>query len=319
MASSYSVIDKLEQYFVPTCFGIGLLGNFFGILTILTAKKLRKHTVFFILAIIGITDTILICSQMQRWLAIYYDHFLFIINNSLCKFYLMLVRSSVLISSSLVLTLTISSVIRLYLGAYRLSTTSKLGQLLSKLSILISILLSMSVSWHELWTSGLRSSSGPIHLNDYDEGGGGGGSDSGENDENGDDYSRNMNELKCSKNIESFMVIEIINFIYFFVSILINLSLVFNCMLIYSKLKQINLNGLSKSRAFNETTVRLVLKPSFQLRNYGTELIALPEHNTSNVSRDTNAPSSPETSNMNTNPKKFTRYLNNFLLQLIPK
>jgi hypothetical protein len=94
-----NLINSLELYFVPICFMLGFIGNMISSVCILGTNKMRKRTPFFIMATIGITDTILLFSQMQRWFAIQFDAHFFLVNNSLCKFYLLLVRSSVLITS----------------------------------------------------------------------------------------------------------------------------------------------------------------------------------------------------------------------------
>jgi hypothetical protein len=216
-----------EKYFLPICFTIGFIGNTLGIVAILSASKLRKRNIYFIIAIIGISDNILLSSQLQRWLSIYIDAHYFLIDHSLCKVYLLLIRFSVLISSLLILILTLTTVIKQYLGAYRLSIQFELGQIFSKLSILISISLSLSLSWHELWTSGLKNATEAIHLED---------------DENESlpiiDY--NSFNLTCSKNIDSFIIIEILNYVYLLMNIIVHLFLIINSYLIYMKQQKIN-------------------------------------------------------------------------------
>ncbi len=233
-----------EKYFLPICFTIGFTGNTLGIIAILSASKLRKRNIYFIIAIIGIFDNILLSSQLQRWLSIYVDAHYFLIDHSLCKVYLLLIRFSVLISSLLILILTLTTVIKQYLGAYRLSIQFELGQIFSKLSILISISLSLSLSWHELWTSGLRNATEAIHLED---------------DENESlpiiDY--NSFNLTCSKNIDSFIIIEILNYVYLLMNLMVHLFLIINSYLIYMKQQKIN----------NQTTT--ITKK--QKLKYGTE------------------------------------------------
>lgn len=302
------IINKLELYFVPLCFTLGLIGNLLGTITILSAAKLRKRTVYFILAIIGLADTSLLCSQMQRWLASHYDQQFYLINNSLCKCYLMLVRSSILISSTLVLSLTTSSVIRLYLGAVRLSTHSKLGQLLSKLCVLISISLSMSVSWHELWTSGLRNTTHSIHIIEEEE---------------LDTYETNTEssssidqlELICSKNVDSILIVEIINYVYFVICITINFFLILNSLFIYLKLKRENI-------FYNVTKVNSFLCTNFEQgnkmhKNYGTDNVTnLQTSSFTDLKEVQPSTSKHSVSNKpmigvlkSSNPKKFTYYL----------
>jgi hypothetical protein len=139
-----NLINNLEIYFVPICFGLGFVGNLTGSCCILFTNNMRKRTPFFILSTIGFVDNIFLISQLQRWFAIHFNQNLYLVNHSLCKFYLLLIRSSVLITSSLILALTMASVVRLYLGSVCLSTNTKGGQLLSKLSVSYIIALGMA-------------------------------------------------------------------------------------------------------------------------------------------------------------------------------
>ena len=150
------IIDWLEFYFIPICFVVGFAGNILGSFCLLYTRKLRKRTPFFILAAIGFSDTVFLVSQLQRWLALNFDAQFFLVNNGLCKFYLLLLRFSLIFSASLLFVLVLTRVIRFYMGSYRLSTYSNLGQMCSRLCVGYLFALSISSSWHELWSSGIK-------------------------------------------------------------------------------------------------------------------------------------------------------------------
>lgn len=260
------IINNMETFLIPLTFLLGFFGNLISSMCILTTSKMRKRTPFFILATIGITDTILLFSQLQRWLAIHFDQQFYLVNHSLCKFYLLLVRSSVLLTSGLILSLTVSSVVRLYLGSFKLSTNSKLGQMLSRLCVGYVIALGLSFSWHELWTSGLTNLTIAIHLND---------DESQHNDyisliplNKPAVYSINS-DLKCSKNVDSVLIVNVINYAYFSICILINMFLILNSTLIYLKLKEkfVKFTKLFKAADLSKNNSQLVSNSDFNVNN----------------------------------------------------
>lgn len=94
-----------------------------------------------------------------------------------------------------------------------------------------------------MWTSGLRNSTRAIHLNEEDSQTTEELLDSSVKISNGQLKQLNLSlfndpELKCSKNVDSITIINILNFFYFFVCFIINLFLISNSILIHLKLKK---------------------------------------------------------------------------------
>lgn len=119
--------EVVEFYFVPICFLIGLLGNLIGSACIFSNRTFRRKTPLFILAACGLSDQALLSAQLQVWLAKFFSPQTFLITSSLCKFYFMLARLSVIVSASFVFVLIFSRVVGICSGTYRLSVYSNLG------------------------------------------------------------------------------------------------------------------------------------------------------------------------------------------------
>ena len=151
--SSY-FIDQFEYYFVPACFSIGLCGNGIGSLCFLSKRRLRKRTPLFVLACIGMCDTIFLSTQLQRWFAQNFGASVYLNTNSICKLYFMLMRSSVIISITLLYCMITSRCISIFSGSFRLSFYTNTGQIFSHLCVALSVAFCLSLSWHPLWTSG---------------------------------------------------------------------------------------------------------------------------------------------------------------------
>lgn len=220
--------NMLEYYLIPICFFIGFIGNSLGSICILSNKKSRERTPLFIQAFIGLSDNFLLISQLQRWLAVFFDQKFFLISNSLCKVYFMILRTSILISSVLTFFLPLIRFISLYLGHFRLSTYSNLGQILSRLSVAYVLSIGLSLSWHELWTSGLKYGEEPlVEIDpDYEI-----------NSVSSTTRPISYDNLKCHKNIISYSIIHAINLIYFVILFSINLGLIVLPFLLYFKIK----------------------------------------------------------------------------------
>lgn len=196
-------INILEYYMIPVCFVIGLVGNLTGSLCILNESRMRRQTPLFILAIVGLSDTILVVSQTQRWLGKFYESRVFLTTNVMCKFYFMMVRFSVLLSASLLFTLVMIRLISLYCGTYRLSIYSNVGQIFSRLSVIYILALCLSISWHELWFSGLKSGNMTI-TGEY-----------GDYAETTEGYRVRLNDLRCTKNVIDSEIIHSLHLMYF--------------------------------------------------------------------------------------------------------
>ncbi|CAF0957974.1 unnamed protein product [Brachionus calyciflorus] len=223
-------INLFEFYTIPTCFVIGLIGNTFGSICLLSNRRLRERTPLFLLAIIGIFDTILLTSQLQRWMATFFNEKIFLVTHSLCKVYFMILRSSILISSALTSILILIRFVGLFFGHYKLSTYSNLGQMSSRLCVAYIISISISLTWHELWTSGLKNGDEPIVELESDD----------------PKYmSTNSTEieydnLRCFKNVMNYEIVNMINRIYFFILFLIFLNLAIVPFILLSKIRKNN-------------------------------------------------------------------------------
>lgn len=129
-AHMYTWLSRFEQvefYFIPACFILGLVGNLVGAACIFSYRSFRRKTPLFILASCGLSDSALLGAVMQQWLAKFVSAETYLVTNSLCKFYFMLTRLSVIISASLVFVLLLSRVVSVCSGTYRLSVYSNLG------------------------------------------------------------------------------------------------------------------------------------------------------------------------------------------------
>lgn len=225
------LIDQLDYYLVPTCFILGLLGNLIGSMCLFNSKHMRKRTPLFVLASIGLADSLLLVSQMQRWLATYYHaQNTFLLSHSMCKFYFMFLRCSLLFSASLTFVLVITRFISIYLGTFRLSTYSNLGQTFSRLCVGYLFALALSLSWHELWTSGLKSANIAILEleNDY------------HSPVTPTTSAPILSELTCSKNVASYAIVDSINFVYFLIVSLIYSFLFTIPIVVLAKMKNLN-------------------------------------------------------------------------------
>ena len=227
-------VDKFEFYFLPTCFVLGLCGNLLSSMCLLSKRHMRKRTSLFILACIGISDSIFLLTQLQRWLAQNYGSSIYINTNSLCKLYYMLSRSSIIISVSLLLCLILIRFISIFKGPVYLSFYSNTGQIFSHLCVALSVAFCLSLSWHPLWTSGLLKRSDWS----YDI-----------------FFRRNQSKalktspqfitithptLRCSKNLVESRIVEALNGFYFIVVLTLSLFLIIVSLLIVMKIKKSN-------------------------------------------------------------------------------
>jgi hypothetical protein len=263
-------VDSFEYFTIPICFLLGLLGNTTGSVCLLTKRKTSKHTSLFILAIIGLVDNIFLLTQLQRWLATNNENEKFVNNHIFCKFYLMFTRFSVLLSISLLMCL----IIRAYFEAYmkfRLSKFNSFGQIVSNLSIIYMFALTLSISWHELWTSGLKNENGPLYDQEYFF-----------LMENISAISislfttyqhqykyysyysytiknlTNSFQIECSKNVNSLSIVGYLNGIYFFISALILMISLSISLMILVKVKDIKyIYEFFKRFDYNVTGVEL--------------------------------------------------------------
>lgn len=177
-------VNLIELYSIPIFFSIGVIGNLLGIICILKNVNMRKHTNLFLISIMGIFDSILLTTQFQRWFALFINNHA--INYKwLCKFYFFFNRFSLITSILILLALVTAKVLR---SNSKFSHFTPLGQLFSKLSLILMIGVGFSFSWNELWTSGLLEN---------------------ENDE----LKHNFKLPKCVRNMHSSMVISILNYL----------------------------------------------------------------------------------------------------------
>ena len=227
MLQAVLFIDLLEFYLIPICFLLGVCGNLLGSFCLFAKKKMRKRTPLFVLSCVGIFDSVFLCAQLQRWLATNYGSDIYLNTSSLCKLYFMLMRSSMIISVSLVFCLISARFIRFFKGSFRLSTYSNTGQMCSHLCVAYIFALGLSLSWHPLWTSGIRVGSNRI----YDI-----------------FYNRNQSKLIsvhaftnqkyfCSKNVDSIRIVETLNTFYFLIGMILSFLLLAIPLLIFLKVK----------------------------------------------------------------------------------
>lgn len=242
--------NNFEYYLIPVFFIIGIIGNTFGSLCILSRRKTRERTPLFIQASIGLSDNFLLVSQMQRWLAIFFDHKAFLINNSLCKVYFMILRSSILISAVLTFYLPMIRFISLYMGRFRLSTYSNLGQMCSRLSVVYILSISLSLSWHDLWTSGLKYGEealleAELHYDSVLAA----------------TTTRLIvhENLKCHKNITSNSIIHVINLVYFCILFFMFSGLIILPLFLCYKINKIKNNYQSRSHRPKSISLSLPL------------------------------------------------------------
>lgn len=146
------ILDRIEYYSVPFCFLLGMSGNLLGSACILANRRMRKRTPLFILAAMGITDSIMLVAQMQRWFSLNLYNFL-AVSYTACKFHFSFVHFSLLASCSLTCILLTLRFVSLYMGTYRLSSYSNLGQALSKLSVAYTLALVSCLSSQDLFKS----------------------------------------------------------------------------------------------------------------------------------------------------------------------
>ena len=266
MLKTGSYIGIFTYYLVPVCFLIGLLANLTGSICILAKYKMRKRTPLFIIAIIGLSDIFTLGTQLQRWLAVNFDQYIFLNSSGICKLYFMIFRSSSLISISLLFCLIMTRFIRFYFGLYHLSTYSNLGQICSKLCVVYIFALGLSLSWNPLWSSGIKIGDEPVYDPNYkstinfslDE----------ESSEQTTTFASTTNSssvsallaskriidlyeldlnrenVKCFKNVDSLQIVDILNLLYFMVGFILNLMLVFISVLIWLKVKNIKIFNL---------------------------------------------------------------------------
>ena len=154
-------INFVEFYSLPIIVLVGFFGNTLGSLCILRKQKLRKHTSLFIVAVIGIIDIIFLTTQLQRWFTI--SHKKMLVNIfGFCKIYFFLLRMCLISSIALNVVLTLSRFIKVYFGGYYLSLYSNVGQICSRLSVVYILVLAVSGSWYEVWSSGVANNTAVI-------------------------------------------------------------------------------------------------------------------------------------------------------------
>jgi len=218
-------IDEFEYFFLPACLSLGLCGNFFSSMCLLAKRHIRKRVPLFVLACIGISDSIFLLTQMQRWLAQNYGASTYIYTNSLCKLYFMLSRSSLIISVSLLFSLITARLISLFKGGFRLSPYSNTGQIFSHLCVALCVAFCLSLSWHPLWTSGLlekKNWSYDIYFRRN----------------HSKAYHFSHPTLYCSKNLVSSRIVEALNGAYFIIGLSLSLLLMVVSLFIVLKIKK---------------------------------------------------------------------------------
>ncbi|RNA29696.1 thyrotropin-releasing hormone receptor-like [Brachionus plicatilis] len=286
--------NTFEYYLIPVCFVVGFVGNTFGSICILSNQKFRQRTPLFIQASIGLSDTFLLISQIQRWLAVFSDQRVFLINNSLCKVYFMILRSSILISSVLTFFLPLIRFISLYLGNFRLSTYSNLGQICSRLSVAYILSISFSLSWHELWTSGLKNGDDPLLVAEPDY-----------ESDLAETTTRLMvqQNLKCHKNVISYSIIHAINLIYFFILFSMYSGSIVLSFFLYLKMNSAkNVRDWNSQKPKSKSCSLPVNRPTSSLDHFNRKTFSLGEisgHSLKFVF----------TKNIPVRPKKFTMYI----------
>ena len=238
-------LNKLEYYATPFLVVFGIVGNLLGSICIFSNHKMSKRTPLFMLATIGISDSVMLILQLERWFAIHYENFL-IVSSSACKFYFTLLHLSILVSSSLTFLLVLLRFVSLFMGNYHLSTYSNIGQMLSKLSVAYVLALSLSLSWHHLWSSEITKDNMPIHLSpnsqfDHTH------SITPSNDYKQSKASNSSSELLCSKrlNDSKYELFNVVEAIYFGMAAFLNICLIFLPFLVSIKL-------YAKKSRFNE-------------------------------------------------------------------
>ena len=148
------MIDEFESYFMPACFLIGLFGNTIGSLCLFSKRRLRKRVSLFALASLGVSDSIFLFTQLERWLAQNIDLSAYIDSNLQCQLYFMLTRSSIMISASLLFCMITARFIAFYKGKFQLSLYTNIGQIFSHLCVALSVIFCLSISWHAGITGG---------------------------------------------------------------------------------------------------------------------------------------------------------------------
>ena len=217
-------IDTFEYYFLPSCIIVGLLGNLLSSTCLLSKRHLRKRTPLFVLGCIGISDSIFLLTQLQRWLAQNYDSSTFLNTNCFCRLYFFLSRTTLIISISLLLCLILMRLISLFKGPVYLSFYSNTGQIFSHLCVALCVSFCLSLSWHPLWTSGLLKRSDWS----YDI-----------------FFQRNQSKVhhlshptvRCSKNLVASRIVDALNGFYFLAGLIVSLLLIFLPLLLVLKIK----------------------------------------------------------------------------------
>ncbi len=252
MFNAIRFANRLEFFLIPACFVLGVISNLTGSLAILSSYQMRKRTPLFIIACIGIVDSLFLLTQAQRWFAINFSNKHYLSNHSMCKLYFTLTRSSLLITVSLLFCMLLSRFVRIFYGLFRLSVYSNMGQLLSKLSVAYVFALGLALSWHELWTSGVQYDSTESQLNIL------------------------LNEktkLSCRKNVLSFFVIETFEVVYFVITSSISTLLIVLSAMMIIKIKRMqlfkscfffNTNSRSERFSFND------LEPNSLFNNFSS-------------------------------------------------
>jgi len=236
MFNAIRMANRLEFFLIPVCVVFGLISNLTGSIAIFSSYQMRKRTPLFIVACIGMVDSLFLLTQAQRWFAVNFSNKYYLNNHSMCKLYFTLIRSSLLITVSLLFCMLFARFIRIFYGLFRLSVYSNLGQLLSKLSVAYVFALGLALSWHELWTSGLWQSTESqlnILLNE-------------------------KTKLTCRKNPLSFFIIDTFQVVYFLITTCISLLLIALSSMMIIKIKRIKCflvfskNSHSERFSFND-------------------------------------------------------------------
>jgi hypothetical protein len=146
----------------------------------------------------------------------------------MCKLYLWMIKFSILYTTTLLFYLNLRSFLCIFNQKHKLSNAKSFGQMMSKLAIVYLFGISISFSWHELWTSGLRDENGSIYTEDYANLTFENGQMLSNTIESGSNrLSKNETLMECCKNVDDISFIAYLNFFYFLTEVLmIILSLI---------------------------------------------------------------------------------------------
>jgi hypothetical protein len=218
-------VNLIELYSIPVLSTLGIIGNIMGAICILKNINMRKHINLFFVSIMGIFDCIWLVTQLQRWFALFVNNNA--INNKwLCKLFFFFNRLSLVTSILILFALATAKVLR-FKSKYTLYTP--LGQLFSKLSVVLSICIGFSFSWNELWTSG-------ILLNENVA------------------LKQNFKLPKCVRNMNSIMTIDLLNYFLNGLTALMLVSQLISAFLLvykqFNRKKELNNRCIQRQKGF---------------------------------------------------------------------